>query len=262
MSDPSFDLIRGYSYALGGDNSFLFDTLTLLSISLFYFLCYVIVTSLRPSVITNDSKKILPYDNTVVSLIHSIISSYLVGCCFLANYPTLIDDLLHFPSNLHSFTVANTTAYMFYDLLTFVYYPRDLSMFLHHTVIIICFGVSFYLHDYCTVLVFSLMAEVNSLFLHMRKTLQLLNRSNSLLYNLSLLGLSTTYFPIRVLPHFYLVWYLLNPSNVFPHLYQFYVGTLGMIGICVIDLFFFFRFLNTDIFSLFGLYLSKTKKTA
>ena len=238
-----------------------------------YFLIWGIVTYFRPTTVWRGNKQLqLEWDNTLVSLIHSFVSSFLlIAVVFLDEHALEMilyvsnSRILYFKSAIYVFTLCHTIGYMQYDLIMFFkngwYKTSRKPMVVHHILIIFCFTLGASACSYYPILVFGLFAELNSLFMHLRKLYKLIDNINSKIYSISALLLVVTYVPFRILPHIIMtiqVWIL---RESFLHYSHFVLAFIGMNVLSFLNILFLFKFKSTDIFnrSLQLLGLSKIK---
>lgn len=115
------------------------------------------------------------WKNVLISLIHAVIIGVWTLSCF-ALYPEITDDLIGI-KNLYIYTaVSFSTGYFVSDSLDFIIngHVRDRwPMVVHHVVVLWIF---LYNLTHCTCLGYTIVAltvEINSVFLHLRKLMQI-----------------------------------------------------------------------------------------
>ncbi|EFP03334.1 hypothetical protein CRE_28323 [Caenorhabditis remanei] len=128
--------------------------------------------------------------NEFISLIHSVISG-LWAAYALLYYDKLIKDLVEFRceagTNLVSvsfelhilmsvFKILMSTGYLLHDLIDLLINEqsaRIIELLFHHVVVLSAFAVTMFTQRYLGVVVFGLLMELNSIFLHSRSLLNL-----------------------------------------------------------------------------------------
>lgn len=219
----------------------------LAAIAAAYLLVYVVSIQFRhPAAEKLPLRKRQAYDNALISGVHSLISSILVVMCLCGS--PIWDEFLLGCSPFLRFTLIHTVAYLCYDTLTFLWFPRDLFMLVHHLAIIICFGLGGYMRVYVAIQVFSMIAEVNSFFLHLRKVL-VLRGDRGWCLTLATAGLAWSYFPLRIAPHVYCVYKIVVLKEEFLEHWHFVTAFVGMLTINILNWWFLWQFVkHTNVF--------------
>lgn len=113
--------------------------------------------------------------NLFVSWIHAILCGSWDIMCFTA-YPEMLEDL---DGHMNYFTytlVAFSTGYFIYDALDMFFNNRllqDWGVTLHHIIVLICFIYSIWTSYATGIVCVALLVEVNGVFLHARKLMQI-----------------------------------------------------------------------------------------
>ncbi|KAM9788522.1 TLC domain-containing protein 2-like [Neosynchiropus ocellatus] len=119
--------------------------------------------------------------NIGTSLLHSSLTGAWTVLCFYLE-PHLLENLITSCSLLSQCLVAVSTGYFIYDSVDLALnLPlwRCWDLLLHHSVVMLCFGLALLHRLYLGFAVVSLLVEVNSIFLHVRQLLLLSARANS-----------------------------------------------------------------------------------
>lgn len=188
------------------------------------------------------------WNNIVVSLTHSVLSS--IGClyCFYMD-PTLTSDIIHRYST-RSFIVASfSLGYFVHDLIHALKYQQfatSWEIILHHSVVILCFGVSVTAQKFLGYVIVALLCEINSIFLHSRMIMKLSGICNqSVIYRVNSLINIGTYVLFRICTLTWMTrWLIINykhvpqPANT--------IGVVGMTSITIINTILFARLLFKD----------------
>ncbi|CAG5135365.1 unnamed protein product [Candidula unifasciata] len=141
---------------------------------LFFQLVNLLVKSYGPpKSVTDDEWK---WRNLVVSWVHAMIASLWVIACTVV-YPELYCDLLQHISHLTFYCVCFSTGYFVYDFLDLVVNNKMFSMWeltVHHIGIAGMFYYNICIKSNIGMNIIALSVELNSVFLHWRKLLQMM----------------------------------------------------------------------------------------
>ncbi|KAF1769822.1 hypothetical protein GCK72_001639 [Caenorhabditis remanei] len=113
--------------------------------------------------------------NEFISLIHSVISG-LWAAYALLYYDKLIKDLVEFRCEAGTNLILMSTGYLLHDLIDLLINEqsaRIIELLFHHVVVLSAFAVTMFTQRYLGVVVFGLLMELNSIFLHSRSLLNL-----------------------------------------------------------------------------------------
>ncbi|XP_068126398.1 TLC domain-containing protein 2 [Hyperolius riggenbachi] len=185
--------------------------------------------------------------NICTSFVHSLLTGTWALLCFYL-HPEMAEDLISTHSRFSHCLVAVSIGYFiqdFVDMLQNQKLHQSWELLFHHTVVIICFGISVVLHRYVGFAVVALLVEINSIFLHMRQILLMANQLKTTLYRLnSLLNLGT-YVIFRISTLAWMTrWLVLNRDNIPLLIYT--VGSVGMAIMTLMNTVLFCRLLRSD----------------
>ncbi|BFZ19115.1 hypothetical protein BsWGS_22154 [Bradybaena similaris] len=141
---------------------------------LFFQLLNLLVKSYGPPKSVTDEE--WKWRNLLVSWVHAVIASVWVICCTVV-YPELYSDLLQHISHLTFYCVCFSTGYFLYDFLDLIVNNKMLAMWeltLHHIGLA---GMCYYnicIKSHIGFNIVALSVELNSVFLHWRKLLQMM----------------------------------------------------------------------------------------
>ncbi|CAL2027407.1 unnamed protein product [Caenorhabditis brenneri] len=113
--------------------------------------------------------------NECVSLIHSVISG-LWAAYALLYYKELIQDLTYFRCEAGINLILMSTGYLLHDLIDLLVNEqsaRIIELLFHHVVVLSAFAVTMFMNRFLGVVIFGLLMELNSIFLHSRSLLNL-----------------------------------------------------------------------------------------
>ncbi|KAM8835567.1 TLC domain-containing protein 2-like isoform 1-T10 [Synchiropus picturatus] len=126
-------------------------------------------------------KKSWKWRNISTSLVHSSLTGAWTLLCFYLE-PHMLENLIT-SCSLHSQSlVAVSTGYFIYDSVDLALnlpLQQCWDLLLHHTVVVLCFGLALLRRLYLGFALVSLLVEINSIFLHVRELLLLSARENS-----------------------------------------------------------------------------------
>ena len=151
------------------------------------------------------------------------------------------------------------------DLIMFIingwYKTSRKAMTIHHILVILCFSLAAYMNIYYPILVLTLIAELNSIFMHSRKLCGLINRRDSIIYSISAFFLIVSYIPCRVIAHSWITYQVFMLSSSFLASYHYYIAFNGMLIISCLNILFLYQFLAlTDVLQkAIGLFSTKSK---
>uniref|UniRef100_H2ZDG0 TLC domain-containing protein n=1 Tax=Ciona savignyi TaxID=51511 RepID=H2ZDG0_CIOSA len=113
--------------------------------------------------------------NISVSLLHSLISSIGALYCFYLD-PDLTTDIINRYTPEAHLIACFSTGYFIHDFFEAIQRKKisvTWEIIIHHTVVVICFGISVFTHKYVGYVIVALLCEINSVFLHIRQILNL-----------------------------------------------------------------------------------------
>uniref|UniRef100_A0AC34QNS0 TLC domain-containing protein n=1 Tax=Panagrolaimus sp. JU765 TaxID=591449 RepID=A0AC34QNS0_9BILA len=112
--------------------------------------------------------------NEAVSLLHSVISG-LWALYTILNYH-IIDDMVKFRDQFALYLIYMSFGYIVHDLIDLLINERSMriiELLFHHVVVITAFLTTLITQKFLAVVVFGLLMELNSIFLHSRSLLNL-----------------------------------------------------------------------------------------
>ncbi|CAI5439047.1 unnamed protein product [Caenorhabditis angaria] len=113
--------------------------------------------------------------NEIVSLIHSIISGAWAAYSLLI-YKELMTDLIDYRCEVALNLIYVSTGYLLHDLIDLLVNEqsaRIIELLFHHVVVLSAFAVTIFVGRFLGVVIFGLLMELNSIFLHSRSLLNL-----------------------------------------------------------------------------------------
>lgn len=149
--------------------------------------------------------------NECVSLIHSVISG-LWAAYALLYYKELIQDLIYFRCEAGTNLILMSTGYLLHDLVDLLVNEqsaRIIELLFHHVVVLSAFGVTMFMNQFLGVVIFGLLMELNSIFLHSRSLLNLygVNKKSPSFRIIALLNM-VTLFAFRLCVSLYLLYFV------------------------------------------------------
>ena len=271
-----------------------YNILFTMLLTIFYFISNYIVQITRPNSkivrpSTDKTKKnsnFAEWDNTMISLLHSITSSILlfVGIIYDSQsfgylqiafgYGDQSTESIQFHSQqlLYgitfsiNFCIINSLAFFIHDLIMFIINgwcsSSRLFLTIHHALIIICYGISLLRNNYTPILLLTLLAEINSNFMHLRKICILIDKKRSKFYDLISFFLVTSYVPSRTIPHLIISFVAWQIRSSYMFFIDFCLSFGSMLVLNLLNAYFLSKFLNTDVFrqSIALFFPSKPKK--
>lgn len=230
---------------------------------LFFFCCVNYATrwslpmAVKQTARQNPQEVKWKWRNVLTSFIHSTITGIWAPLAF-ASQPSLGADMIHaYSTNAHAL-ISVSIGYFIYDFCDMAIYHRKGSTYellIHHSMVILCFGIAVSTRTYVAYAALSLVVEINSIFLHARQLLMIGGVSkSSRVYRANAIMNVATFVLFRILLLGWMTrWLTLNREAV-PVLF-FTVGSLGLATIVGMNIVLFYRILVGD-------YLSKKKSTA
>ncbi|KAF4323753.1 hypothetical protein BBO99_00000875 [Phytophthora kernoviae] len=121
----------------------------------------------------------LLFSNTVVSIVHSALSSLLAFTALVTSH-SLHGDYVNSVTRFEFLATGVSTGYFAYDLWDYVLnglYAKSPGIILHHVVVLICYISALTKTVGVPLLSFALVCELHSVFMHARKLLTMSNYS-------------------------------------------------------------------------------------
>uniref|UniRef100_A0A7E4ZUM0 TLC domain-containing protein n=1 Tax=Panagrellus redivivus TaxID=6233 RepID=A0A7E4ZUM0_PANRE len=112
--------------------------------------------------------------NEVVSLIHSVVSGFWALYVIVNHH--VMDDMVYFRDDFALYLIYMSFGYILHDLVDLLINERSMriiELLFHHVIVIMAFMTTLCLKKYLAVVVFGLLMELNSIFLHSRSLLNL-----------------------------------------------------------------------------------------
>ncbi|VDN50281.1 unnamed protein product [Dracunculus medinensis] len=113
--------------------------------------------------------------NEAVSLIHSCVSGVWASYACLA-YPKLLEDMVYYRNSFSLHLVFLSAGYLLHDLVDLLVNERSLrilELLFHHIIVLFAFAISLITNKFLGVVIYGLLMELNSIFLHSRSLLNL-----------------------------------------------------------------------------------------
>ena len=186
--------------------------------------------------------------NTIVSLLHSSISS--IGCLYCFHLDPILTTKINGQHETFAYFVAAfSLGYFIHDFINAIT-KRSLKssweILIHHTVVIFCFGVTVLKVRFVYFAIVALLCEINSIFLHARQLLNLANVSKTFFfYRLNSLLNILTYVFFRICTLSWMVRWLVLHKGIIPFVFH-TIAVVGMSVMTVINLILFTRLLNKE----------------
>lgn len=201
-----------------------------------------------PSAATTGKNTAWKWKNTAVSLVHSLVTGTWSLYCFY-EHPKLAEDLINAYSNSSHMLISFSVGYFIHDFLDMALWHRKRSSYelmVHHTCVILCFGLAVWSAMFVGYAVVALFVEVNSIFLHTRQLLKIMGVSNQdPKYRLnSMLNIGTfVVFRIAVLG-WMTRWIVIHKDDLTLPVYT--LGSVGLAIIMFMNIILFFRICIVD----------------
>ncbi|VDP13827.1 unnamed protein product [Heligmosomoides polygyrus] len=164
--------------------------------------------------------------NEAVSLIHSVVSGLWAAYCLLF-YQQLFEDLINERAQAAVELVLVSFGYLLHDFIDLVVNEqsaRIIELLFHHVVVITGFVVTLATNKYLGVVVFGLLMELNSVFLHTRSLMNLYGvKKKSTPFRLVALLNIITLAVFRVSVSFYLVYWAVSRFSLRESLFLFFI---------------------------------------
>ena len=204
--------------------------------------------NLLPTSFRSSEYKKHKWINTFASFTHSILSS--IGCiiCYFTN-PFLFKDISENHTKMSLLVVSFSWGYFIHDFIHIIMHrkvQKAWDILLHHTVVIVCFGVSMNFEKYVNFACVSLFCEISSSFLHLRQLLKMLSTDiKSLTGNIFLLVNIIVYIFFRTFVFGYMAAWLIENKSILD-IFIFYLGICGVIIMNCINTILLYRLIAAD----------------
>lgn len=185
--------------------------------------------------------------NIATSFGHSLVTAIWAVVCFFL-HPQMAEDLIETFSVFSHALVSFSIGYFIYDFIDMVLHQKlslSWELLFHHTVVIVCFGLSVVSFKYVGFAVVALLVEINSIFLHLRQLLRMANISVGTVYRVNSIINLGTYVVFRINTLAWMTrWLVLNRDKV--PLVAYTLGSVGMAIMTAMNIVLFYRLLRSD----------------
>ncbi|KAM9318499.1 TLC domain-containing protein 2 [Pholidichthys leucotaenia] len=185
--------------------------------------------------------------NICTSFVHSFVTATWALLCFFV-HPQMAEDLIETHSVFSHVLVSLSIGYFIYDFLDMLQRQKlsqSWELLFHHLVVITCFGLAVVTFRYIGFSVVALLVEINSVFLHLRQILRMVNISKGTLYRVNSMINLGTYVVFRINTLAWMTrWLVLNRDKV--PLLAYTLGSVGMAIMTAMNIVLFYRLLRTD----------------
>jgi len=183
--------------------------------------------------------------NTFCSLIHSCASAMWTFFCYY-DEPKLLGDMVNTTTNLSIQLLSFSTGYFMYDFLDVVLNDgfRQVFILTHHTAVITAFSLALTNERYMGFGVCALIMEFNSIFLHIRRLMKLVNHSSGWKSINGVFLLLTMLF-CRICLSCWMVRWLLQNRDLLQYSH-YVVGLVGMVIMTVTNVGLMYRLWMSD----------------
>jgi len=197
--------------------------------------------------VDTSRRQLWVWRNTVCSLVHASATSVWTVLCYYYK-PEYFSDMIDAYSPLAIGMLAFSLGYIIYDFWDIIIHDkgRQWEVLIHHIAVTFAFTVALSTHKYLGFGVCSLLMEINSIFLHLRRLMKMLGLQKSKWYVINGLVVLVTLVCFRLLTSTWMVKWLLSNKYRLPAL-PFTVGLVGMFVILPTNIGLLWRLWSTDI---------------
>ncbi|KAH7288700.1 hypothetical protein KP509_31G037400 [Ceratopteris richardii] len=145
-----------------------------------------------------------------------------------------------------------SSGYFVYDQVDMIrrhlYNPKAPSLLVHHAVLLVCFTMALYRQVTINYLILTLLCELHSIFLHLRRVLRMacVRKEGSWLVSIEWSFNWITFFTSRMVMHTFIIYKLLIDSSKFPSGIEWPLAISGMTGLHILNV-----LLGVDLFRAF-----------
>ncbi|KAI8917184.1 hypothetical protein DFJ77DRAFT_337239 [Powellomyces hirtus] len=205
----------------------------------------MLLNKLRGSTLNKTQRGLLA--NHLISYLHALYSTNVVLALFF-NYPSLFVDLQGVRSGAAAVDAARkalafSTGYFYadcFDMLVTGVYRNNLGIWGHHAAALVCYTASLHTCLLYPYLVFTLIVELNSIFLHHRKVLALyypmdkiaMPETLSQTYDIATKLLLWTFPPTRLVANLYILYAVVMDRKTWEA--PSWTWTLAFVGMLVV----------------------------
>ena len=188
--------------------------------------------------------------NTLTSMIHSMILTFLCTICFSIE-PYLWLQLASTKSNIFAQTSASISIgyfiYDFYDIVKGLKFANQWPVLIHHIIVVTEFVVAGWVYGLYNYLLVALSCEVNTIFLHLRQLFRLSKvQQNRIIYRLNKHINLFTYLVFRMATLFWMLYSVVRDRNKFPSVEFWFFGFMGISLMGVINIILLYRLVKSD----------------
>ncbi|KAK4471050.1 hypothetical protein MN116_000560 [Schistosoma mekongi] len=191
------------------------------------------------------------WQNTCVSLVHAVVS----GIWSLSTFyfePDFLKDLINLSTWKTTSLVSYSLGYFIFDFAHMAIlhpYRSTAELLVHHFVIFLCFSSALLSGKYIGYAVVSLLPEVNSVFLHLRRVMNYLHipKENCFFHATCLLNIGT-FIVFRFMVLSWMAWWIFVNRDKIPSGY-YCLGSVGLSVLIVMNIVLFIRVVYADFFS-------------
>jgi len=224
-------------------------------------LTFAVCGKLAAQITPNRVKSAWKFKNIFISLVHAAATGIWAFYCLLFT-PGLANDVINIYDASSYTLVCFSLGYVIYDCMDMLVYHRKKDSFEllgHHAVIIVAFGIAVFHRIYVGYAVVALVAEINSVFLHIRQLMLIcrVDKSSSI-YRLNSLVNVGSYITFRIMTFAWMTRWLFLNKDLIP-LPFFTVGSIGLAVITAMNIVLFYRLLKTDFFRSMPTEMNKTE---
>lgn len=202
----------------------------------------------KSKAVQQDKFRAWRWRNLSLSMVHSLLSGTWAVIGSLV-WPETLKDLHWYHTPMSYLLVCISTGYFAqdaYDIIYSGYAVGSWEILIHHAMVLGCFLYALCTEIYVAGAVVALFVEVNSVTLHLRMLLRMAEAQSTPLYHFNKVANIVTYVVFRLLPQFYLTWYILHYYSQLDHA-NFFLFCMMLMNIMM--LIYFYRLLRSDFFS-------------
>ncbi|CAD6197257.1 unnamed protein product [Caenorhabditis auriculariae] len=186
--------------------------------------------------------------NEAVSLGHSIVSG-LWAAYALLYYKQLMTDLVFYRCETAIYLIFLSTGYLLHDLLDLLVNEqsaRIIELLFHHVVVLSAFAITMISQRFLGVVIFGLLMELNSIFLHSRSLLNLygIDKKSPSFRIIALLNMVTLFF-FRLCVSVYLIYFAATSAFDLPW-YQAVVNSVVILSLFITNSVLTYRLMAAD----------------
>ncbi|XP_059482320.1 TLC domain-containing protein 2-like [Neocloeon triangulifer] len=236
--DPALVTGPNLGYAFAACSSLTFTAINL------FLLANVVPKSAR-----NTFSQQWKWRNTFNSLIHSVLTGIGALYCFWES-PMLREDLINKYTSSSHLLISVSVGYFIYDFCDLLINHRKRSSYellLHHTMVLMCFGLAVVTKHYLGYGIVALLVEVNSVFLHTRQLMLIQGISkNQLIYRINSMLNIGTFVVFRIATLGWMTrWLAIHKDEL--TMTAFTIGSVAMSVVMLMNIVLFLRVLVADL---------------